>query len=104
MLSICLFATLHGLLNSTKMFSLFLQNIPLNASNDTLENYLEVICDTDVDSIYFHQLPDHNHVREVAVVFLREKVKGLSCSLEVSFINFQFFNYCISCTKLPGHM
>ena len=53
---------------------LVLKNIPTNANYDTLENYLEVVCDVEVDHFYFHELPNDEKVSVTALVFLKEKV------------------------------
>ena len=58
------------------IFELYLQNIPTNANYDTLENYLEVVCDVEVDQLYFHELPNGEKVSDTALVFLKERVPG----------------------------
>ena len=63
------------------IFELYLQNIPTNANDDTLENYLEVVCDVEVDHFYFHDLPNGEKVSDTALVFLKERVPGNVTSL-----------------------
>ncbi|XP_052082465.1 uncharacterized protein LOC127720101 [Mytilus californianus] len=64
-------------LSHREKYILVIKDIPLKVTDETLRNYIEVISKVDVDHLYFHLPTNGEKVRQVALMYLKEKITDI---------------------------
>ncbi|CAC5370449.1 unnamed protein product [Mytilus coruscus] len=64
-------------LSRKEKYILVIKDIPLKVTDETLCNYIEVISKVGVDHLYFHSPTNGEKVRQVALMYLKEKITDI---------------------------